>query len=209
MADGLDGHGAKEAQEGDRLRQQAVDGSAGVLAASTVAVAAALLRGQQVGDTLEQVEANYRQLRQAASVANSVARDIAKEWERLYQVVSAALWAGFVQGANARASLIQGDGVQVHVHLSDVDRQALVQSYPILGHSVPEAVGHLCSRLRYEVDGCLAMPLSGTFAPQDLPVQMQAVVQAHAVRVGGAVDAAYFAGIQAATKAVAAALTGA
>lgn len=185
------------------------DSSRHVLSDTTVAVAQALVRTLGGDQSPREVAQRLIRLRHDTQVANTMARDVGRAQEQASILIGDALWMGYRRGATGRAKAMSGDVLSIDVNLTPEDRRVLVADYPILGHTAAEAASHLAGKLRYDLDAALTLPITGSSDPATLPADLQALGDEHANRVAGAVDAAYFAGIQAAMKAIGAALTGA
>jgi hypothetical protein len=116
-----------------------------------------------------------------------------------------ALTLGYRTEAQGHADAM---GIPVRVAITAEDRAKFAE-YPVAGHTAYEAAEALIAKLRYEVDGALALPLTGAFDAKTIPASLGAVSTAHGNRVGFAVGEAYYVGVKAGFLAVGEALTGA
>lgn len=83
--------------------------------------------------------------------------------------------------------------------MTDLERIQM-HGYPIQGHTVAEISKYMHSGLRYEIDGALASPLVGDSSVKSVPQFLGAIVQRFSDRVSGAVQEAYYAGVQLASR---------
>ncbi len=203
VADVLAGAGQREATESDRLADVAVQVSANALAATMVAAAGAIIKILAKREsTPAAVSAEMRQLRTDSGLAQALEHDTRSTRATTYMLIADALWLGFQTAADGRS-----EGLPVAVALDESDRDAL-RDYPILGHTAGEVADDLMTKLRWESDAALAAPLVSGDDPQTITVALATVGQQHAGRVGFAVQQAYYAGVQAAVRAIGSALTG-
>jgi hypothetical protein len=198
-----------EQEQADHLMSTARAACAKVLAGSTVAIATALVRTLGGDQTPQQVALRLQRLRHDVAVANTIAMDLGRAQGQAQVLIADALWMGYRTAAVARADAMSRDGLIITADPTDADRAALVTDYPILGHTASEIAAQLTTKLRFDLDAAITMPLTGSSDPAALPVALKALSEEHAGRVAGAVDAAYFAGVQAAVKAIGQAITGA
>ena len=195
-------------KQADKLADTARAASAHALSDSAVAIATEVVKSLSQKNTPELVASSLQGLRHNTAIFSAISKDVelAKSQARLF--ISDALWLGYSTSAKEHARAMSNDSVVVSASLTQEDRQALVVGYPILGHSIPEIVDQLAYKLRFDIDAALAMPLTGNADPAQIPVAIKAISQEHAGRVAGAVDAAYFAGVQAAVREIGRALVG-
>lgn len=206
MGDALGGAPQEEAAEADRLAETATAVSSAAISTSTMVAARLVIRavqGDAGGGALGEPSADLRRVRTATDLMQALNRDLALAQAQARLLLSDALWMGYRTGLDGRSQ-----GLPVTSEATDEDREALV-SYPILGHTSAEVAANLAARLRYEADGALAQPLTGTIDPAAIPAALAAVGAAHGQRTGDAVREAYHAGVQAAVRAIGAALVGA
>lgn len=136
--------------------------------------------------------------------------DLQRAQASAFGLIIEAIRKGYEIDARGRAAITEEEatGLRLTVEITPQDLRDLA-SYPILGHAPREIARHLADTLRYEVDGALAMPLTGTIDPAAIAPALGDVARKHGDRLANAVREAFFAGTQAATKAITAALTGA
>ncbi len=154
--------------------------------------------------------AAMRRLRTDEALLQAIDQLARRARRQVGSALVASILAGFEQDADLRGQALsaQAPALAVTVTLSDDERSDLA-AWPIQGHSAAEVADHLVLQLRYAIDGAVAVPLSGTADPTGIPAALSAVAAAHGGRVESAVREAYFAGVQAATRALGAALVGA
>ncbi len=211
MVDVIDGQGAIEQAQSDRLRATAVQVGSAALSSVTLATAQAVIRSVQAnegGGIIGEPAADLRRLRTDPALMQAFDRDLRTAGGQALLLISDALWIGYRTGLEGRSAAMETPQLVFRVRLNEADRREL-EGYPILGHTALEAAAHLVDRLRYEANAALAQPLTGTIDPTAIPVAMSQVSLAHGARLGGAVAEAHAAGVQAAVRAIGAALTGA
>ena len=208
MVDALEGAGLRARKRAKSLSETARQATLHAITKTTVIAAQRALR--IVGDTAaqpQQIARRMRDLRTDSALQKAMDHDVRLADAQAHMLMQDALWLGFVDGAHARADAISGDGLNITVEPDASDRRALI-GYPIVGHSSDEAAGHLSMRLRYDAESALTCPLTMGIDPGKVIADLGQAGADHAARVAGAVSTAYYAGIQAATKAIAAALMG-
>ena len=133
--------------------------------------------------------------------------DVAGAARAAQQALQRALEDGYRFDLRERAAVIEAEsvGLSIRIAITPADLQGLV-GYPIQGHTVDEIAEHLASRLRYELDGALGAALGAD--PKSIVAVLGQAALAHANRLLDAVRAAWWAGVQAATKTLGAALVG-
>lgn len=210
MADILKGQGAVEQAEADKLTATATAIGAGALSRTTLAAASEAIRAVQAdlgrGVTSE-IVADLRALRTNPALQAALAADLRVALASARLLIEDALWLGFRTAAISRSKLTETGRLKLTVDLTEADRAEL-RDYPILGHTPAEVAASLIDRLSFEVGGALALPLTGRIDPATIPAAIGGVSVAHGERLGAAVSEGYFAGIQAASKALGAALVG-
>jgi hypothetical protein len=195
-----------EAAEADRIAATAVAVASGAISTTTMVVARLAVRSVQDNagkGALGEPAADLRRLRSSADLMQALSRDLALAQAQAGLLLQDALWMGYRAGLDGRSA-----GLPVVAEATEEDRAELV-SYPVLGHTTAEVAASLVDRLRYEVDGALAQPLTGTIDPAAIPPALAVVGAAHGQRVGDAVRESFHAGVQAAVRAIGAALVGA
>ena len=209
MVDVLDGSGRREAEESARLSATAAQVSAGCLSATAVAAAAAIIAilAKPANDPAG-ISAELRRLRSTTGLASSLDHDVRSTRNQVFVLLSDAMWLGFSHAAEWRAEAMESPRMSISVDLTDADRAALAD-YPILGHTTSEIADDLAAKMRWDADAAIAQPLTSAADPQAIPVAMAVIAQQHATRVSGSVGEAYHAGVQAAVRAIGAAMTGA
>lgn len=210
MVDALDGRGAAQEEERAKLTETARQVSASVLSATTVAAAQAALRAVAKNDgrgAIGEPAADLRRLRRDPALAVALRRDLDVAQGQARMLIGDALWMGYRRGAADRAAQLTGPGLQVVVDLTAEDRADLVD-YPVLGLTTGETAIGIRADLEQSVNRALAMPLTGSIDPEALPAALAETRNDHAQRVATAVGEAYQAGLQAALRAVTAALVG-
>lgn len=203
MGDALDGAGAIEAREEERLVGTARQVSLAVLSRTLIAAAqiAVASVAEDSGAGLGEPARDLQRIRTDGRLMPVLDREVRLAREQTRLLIVDALWLGFVRAAETR----RPEGVTGEP--DDSDRAALA-AYPILGLTPAEVSQSLAARLLEDVNRALAMPLTGRIDAAAIPPALGTVAQAHAERVAGAVGEAYRAGIQAAIRAFGKVLTG-
>lgn len=211
MVDALGGFAKAEEQERQKLGETATSVSASALSKTTVAAAQEVIkliqpdRGRGV---VGEPAADLRQLRTSPRILSPLGHDLDIAQGQSRMLIADALWIGFRSSAQHRAETIGSDKLKITVDLTPQDRADL-NGYPILGLTAFEWAESLRRQLEESVNRALAIPLTTGFDLSGIPLALGEASNAHAQRVGGAVQEAHAAGCQAALRAISAALTGA
>lgn len=206
MGDALNGAAGREASEERRLAETARMAARGALSGTTVAAAQAALaavQGADGGSAIAEPARDLRRLRSSGPLIQALGADLRLAHAAAEIFLADALWMGYRTGAAGRSA-----GLPVRVDLTDQDRAELAD-YPVHGFTTAEIAGELIRQLGRDVDRALAMPLTGTIDPAAIPGALQAVAEAHAGRLAGAVGEAHAVGVGAAVRALGRALAGA
>jgi hypothetical protein len=204
----------RERREADGLKATATGLSLTVLRRTTIAACSAAIRSVAAdsGRGAAEPSADMRAIRTDAGVMAALNYDLTLAQRQTFFLILDALVLGYRTEAEGQVAELKG--VSLSVTLTESDRRELAD-YPIVGgsnppkaYTAPEIARDLIGRLRQEIEGTLAAPVAGKADPEELPVALGGVAQAHADRVGSAVAEAYFAGVQAGLLAVGAALVG-
>ncbi len=201
MSDALNGAGAKEGAESDRLAAIAQGIGNSCIQSSTVTVAQYLIKAvakDSGAGALAEPANDLRMIRSSSPVNSAINRDMANAQDAALHLISGAIQAGYKLGAKTRGVDL---GLPVKAEISPADLAALA-SYPVLGHTAAEIAADLVHSLRYDVDGALAAPLTGQIDADGIPAALGDVAQAHGRRLGNAVGEAFHAGVQAAVRAI-------
>lgn len=210
MVDALKGQGQREQDEAKGLQSTAEQVGSHALSATTLAAAQAAIRAVQAntsGQATGEAIADLRKIRTDAKLMAALADDLRIADLATFILLTDAVWLGYKAAVAGRAALMGGKLLEIIFEPTDADRE-LLRSMPILGHTPREVATSLMQRLSYELEGALAMPLTGTIDAELVPAQVASVGQAHGQRLSGAVGEAYFAGVQAAVRDLGAALVG-
>lgn len=203
---------AREGNEADRLALSASAAGASALQASTLAVATlAVSRAMADGrrGEISEPAADMREIRTSTPLLEALGKDLVRAAQVCEADLLAALQAGYVTDSHGRAAatMEQAKGLVLRVDLTEQEIEDLA-SFPIMGHTAAETARHLVVLLNNAVQGALAQPLTGALDVSLLPAALGEVARTHGDRLGNAVREAYFAGAQAAEKALRAALIG-
>lgn len=203
---------AREGIEADRLAMSASAAGASALQASTLAVATLAVQSVAADGgrgAISEPAADLRQLRTSTPMLTALRADLARAELVCEGDLLGALQAGFVTDSHGRAAatMAQATGLVLRVELTDEEISDLA-SFPIMGHTAAETARHLVALLNNAVQGALAQPLTGALDVRLLPAALGDAARVHGDRLANAVREAYFAGAQAAEKALRAALVG-
>lgn len=210
MADVTGGAAQREEAERQRLSDTAADVSRAALSDTLLVAAQAAIRAVQRDSgkgAIGEPAADLRRLRTDPTLMLALRRDMATARQSAALLCADALWTGYRTGLDGRARAMSTSRLQIVASADEADREELVD-YPVLGFTTAEIAESLTGALREGVDRALAAPLTGTIDPAAIPAALSAVAEAHAQRVAGAVGECYQAGIQAAVRALGAALVG-
>ncbi len=212
MTVALDALRQYEESEAAGYAERALEIAGAVLRASTLAAGKLAIEAVQANagrGRLAEPAADLRALRTDSRLLMALGGDLARAEATAVALLLESLRRGYETDARGRAKATEDEatGLTIVVDISDQDRRDLV-GYPILGHSSIETAKHLVARLRYDLDGALAAPLTGVIDPSAIPASLGEVGRRHGERLATACREAYFAGTQAATEALTEALTG-
>ncbi len=202
----------QEAAEAEILAARARIIGGAALSAATMAVAVSALASVSAlsgGGIIGEPAADLRVLRIDTRLMQALGVDRMRAEAAAMTEILGALKAGYRTEAVGRAAAIEAQtkGLAIVVTITPEDLAALVD-YPIQGHSPREVARHLVVLLVHGVDGALAAPLTGAIDPLVIPAALGDVARLHGDRLAAAAKEAYFAGTQAAERAVRAALVG-
>lgn len=202
----------QEVAEAEALAERARRLGAAALQASTMAVAVtaiAAVAAEGGRGVIGEPAADLRALRTDTRLMQAIGTDRIRAEAAAITDLLGALQAGYRTEALGRAAATeaQATGLQIRVDITPNELAALID-YPIQGHSTREHARHLVVLLMHAFDGALAAPLTGSIDPTALPAALGEVARLHGERLANAVREAYFAGTQAAEKAMRAALVG-
>ncbi len=196
-----------EGIEADKLSATAQNLAAASLSATTMAAAqfviASIQESERTG-TVKQSSQALRRIRTDPKLMAALDRDMRIALKQAELLIVGALTVGYSTEAEGQAEALKID-ISVTVTPEDI---AAFSKYPVLGHTASEAAQALVDKLLYEVNGALALPLTGIIDAKTIAPSLGAVAQAHGNRVGSAVKEAYFAGVKAGFMAIGEAMTG-
>lgn len=210
MADALKGQGQREQDQAKGLQATALQVGSSALSATTLAAAQIAIRAVQAKEEATasaEAIADLRKIRVDAKLIAALAEDLRIAGLAALVFLTDAIWIGYRTALTARAEQMQNENLTIDVQLTDADREAL-REFPALGHTPREIATSLIQKLQYDVDGALALPLSGTIDAETIPASIADVSRQHGQRLAGAVGEAYFAGVAAAVRDLGAALVG-
>lgn len=187
-------HKAAQTASASQLADAARKVGVRALASSTIvlaekAVAAALSSTTEV--TLGEAAKDLRQIRSDPAFIDALDTDIAQSQEAAEELMLEAMEEGLQSEMAWQATQIQG----LKWEMTEADRM-LLAAYPIQGHTPKEVSKYMHEQLRYEVFGIMASPLDGSSPLGSMQQTIGSVVTRFGDRVAGAVDEAYFAGVQ-------------
>lgn len=212
MGDALSGAGETEAQASARLAETARQVASTTLVPTAVAASRAIIRATQGdGNGATDPAAAARELRRLRTdpgLMQAIDRDLDLAERQAALLIGDALWVGYTTAAKTRSAAMSTDRLQVSYQPSETDRSDLI-GYPILGLTALEWAESLRRKLGEVVDQTLALPLVGAIDASAIPASLAAAGADHAQRVSSMVAESFQAGVQAATRALGAAITGA
>lgn len=199
---------AREREAADQLAQRAK--VVGFSAVTPLLIAVAKVAVSQVTHSDEEPAADLLALRSDPRLLAATEFACQELRTQAWTEMRTALLTGYSDDIRWRSALVQeeSNGLEISVRHTTEEMMAL-RDYPILGHTAAESADHLEIVFRYALDGVFAQPITGAIDLRALPVALGSAGRMHAERLMNATREAYFAGVQAATKALTAALTGA
>ncbi len=206
MTEALDALRAAEETEAAGLAERAAEIGAAAIQATTLVSAQLAVEAVQANagrGNLGEPAADLRALRTDARLLLQLAGDLARAQASAEAILLDALRRGYETDLRGRAQATEDDATALTIAVT-IDEQELrdLVDYPILGHTAPETAKHLAARLRFDLDGALAAPLTGKIDPAAIPASLGEVSRRHGERLGAACREAYFAGAQAGTEAL-------
>lgn len=194
----------REIERATALAATAFDAGLGVLSRVLTTAAGLAITAAASDDPVQAV----RRLRVDSGLVSAIESAAHAAQRQGFTLTADAIVAGFTDDAAWRGAAVeaQAHGIRFATTISAADRDFL-RAYPIVGHTPAEIAERLAATLRYEIEGALASGLTGSIDKRGLPAELADVARSHATRVGSAVREAYFAGVQASTRAIGAALS--
>ncbi len=202
--------GRRERERADQLAQGAAMSARGMISATLVEagrLAVEAVRADQGRGEIAEAAYDLRELRTDPTLLRARARDLMAAERHAALAILDAIAAGFSMDARERAALTETDQLAIAVTITAADL-AHLKDYPIQGRTPLELAKRLRQMLGDAIDETLARPLTGAIAPAAIPPALGEAGRLHGERVGNAVAEAFFAGVQAATRALGRALVG-
>jgi hypothetical protein len=202
--------------QAEKVQAQKLASAAAMLGASaihslTITAASMVLKtlARSADDTPAKLAAQLRALRSDFDLVTTASLDVARAGRQALDLIISAIQEGYRTDLPGRARVVEAEstGLRITITITRSDIDGL-KGYPIIGHTAAEISAHLATRLRYEVDGALGNALGGPADPATITGILGNVALAHGTRLGDAVRAGFYAGTQAAQKALGMALTG-
>ncbi|MBA3588847.1 hypothetical protein [Methylibium sp.] len=209
----LDDLRAREATLADTLAERARSLGMAALQPSTLVVARLAVELVQRDDgrgTVSEPAEDLRRLRTDTRLIRALEGDLQRAVSTALGLIIESLRQGYEVDLRGRAEATESEatGLSLLVIITPQDLHDLA-AYPVLGHAPREIARHLSDQLRYDVEGALAAPLTGRIDAASTPEAVGDVARKHGDRLAAAVREAFYAGAQAATKALTAAFVGA
>lgn len=199
----------KAAQAADAERWNAAGQKIGKRALSSTTLEVARKAVTKVTETktrsaMNEPVADLMELRSDAGLQRAMDEDMTASSDAVEEVLLEAMEDGL--DSEMRWQVTQFSGM--NWELGDEDRMML-SGYPIQGHTAHEISAYMHEQLRYEVAGIAAGPVDGSTLVATVPEQLSQLVERFGGRVGGAVQEAYYAGVQLAVRMIAEAISNA
>ncbi len=152
----------------------------------------------------EDLKNSIRDMRADPVFNQALDSDLQASEDSLVDLLYEAIEAGVEAEMAHQVTRIRG----LKYKTTDADRQ-LMAGYPIQGHTAAEMSASMHQQLRYEVIGVVAQGACGDAELRGMPQILGGTVQRFADRVAVAIEEAYYAGTQLATRMTAQAVTNA
>ncbi len=206
MAD-LSKHKVAQAQEADKLRVKGEKLGSRALASSTLQFARLAVEraaGTKTRVALDEGAADMTDVRSDPRFNKALNQDLEVSQNDTEALMLEAMGRGLDSEMTWQATQFKGMAWK----LTEDDTSKL-PLYPIQGHTAAEISKYMHQQFRYEITGLTGAPMDGSTEIGSLPELLGAALQKFSDRVGGAVDEAYYAGIQLGAKTAAEAVTSA
>lgn len=193
-------HKPEQLQEAESLADEARFVGKKVFSAPTITLAPVLINGlidKKDAVPMSEVAGDVRLLRTDGRFNRALTADLDISEEIIADRMLHAMSKGYASEMEFQVTQIKGLSYEV----TDQDH-ADMRDYPIQGHTCAEISNYMHRGLRYEIEGLLASPLVGDIQADSLPTFIGSSMQRFGDRCAGAVDEAYFAGVQMALRGV-------
>jgi hypothetical protein len=193
----------KNLDPGDLMGASAAMATRGVLGPAVAKAASRALRDAQkiTGSTFAQTTVlDFQSVRGNAELAAAVSVSLAKAHDQVVDLLKKALEAGYRATGERRAEDL---GLSFTWGTED---QAIIDAFPIVDHSADEHADMLIAGLSFDVQGSVAMVISGALGADVLGDKLDQIAASFSQRVGSVVADAWHAGASAAVRSMALAL---
>jgi hypothetical protein len=194
-------HRKDQADAAARLGERAAATGRRVLSSDTLAAAyTSVTKALNVkGDgPINAAATDVRALRADDGFNSKLNTDLADNQGQITSQMLAAMEQGYTSELDFQVGQIKG----LHYNVTSRDR-ADMADYPIQGHTCAEISRYMHDGLRYELTGLLYSPLNGDSSVKTLASLLGAATNRFGDRCSGAVQEAFYAGVQMALRGVA------
>lgn len=204
MAD-LTEHKAAQSANASRLGDEARKVGRRALSSTTLEVARRAVASVTETTTrapLGETSSDVGELRSSQPLTTALDDDITASEDATLELMLEAMEDGLDSEMRWQVTQIKG----LTWELTAIDR-GMLPGYPIQGHTASEISTYMHNQLRYEVNGITAGPIDGSSLVSSVPEALGDLTRRFGDRVAGAVEEAYFAGVQLGVRTTAEALS--